>query len=155
MEQMVKKIMTQSPYETEVLGENIAKNLVGGEVVELLSDLGGGKTTFTRGLVRGLGSTDTVTSPTFTISKEYGGAGSRLRIYHFDFYRLQDAALLTDEVAEIIGDPESIVVVEWANIIKHILPKNRACIKFSTTGENTRELTIQHPQELAYIMESV
>lgn len=155
MEQMVKKITTQSPYETEALGENIAKNLVGGEVVELLSDLGGGKTTFTRGLVRGIGSTETVASPTFTISKEYGGVGSRLRVYHFDFYRLKDAALLTDEIAEIIGDPESIVVVEWADIIKHVLPKNRVCIKFSATGENTRELTIQYPQELAYIMEGV
>lgn len=151
MEQMVKKITTQSPYETEVLGENIAKNLVGGEVIELLSDLGGGKTTFTRGLVRGLGSTDTVASPTFTISKEY--TGGRLRVYHFDFYRLQDAALLTDEIAEIIGDPESIVVVEWADIIKHVLPESRVCVKFSTTGENTRELTVQYPQKLTYIME--
>ncbi len=153
MEQIIKKVTTHSPHETEAFGEKIAKQLTGGETIELISDLGGGKTTFTRGLARGLGSTDTVASPTFTISREY--AGGRLQIYHFDFYRLQDAGLITDEIAEIVGDSSGVVVVEWADIVKHVLPRNRVRIKFSTTGENTRELAIQYPKALSYITEAV
>src|SRR5690606_23307454 len=89
--------ITNSPEQTEQFAQILASKLRGGEVIELVSDLGGGKTTFTRGLVGGLKSTDTVASPTFTISREY--TGGRLHVYHFDFYRLGEAGIVGDELA--------------------------------------------------------
>ena len=94
---------SDSAEATELLGERLGKSLRGGEVIELVSDLGGGKTTFVRGLARGAGSHDKVASPTFTISKTYVTDG--YEIHHFDFYRLNDAGIVADELAEVVGDP--------------------------------------------------
>jgi len=80
------RITSESPEATEQLAEAIGRRLTGGEVIELVSDLGGGKTTFVRGLARGLGSADVVSSPTFTVSKVY--KADKLELHHFDFYRL-------------------------------------------------------------------
>src|ERR1700694_1633997 len=87
-----------SPNATELIGERLATHLKGGVVIELMSDLGGGKTTFVRGLARGLGSPDHVSSPTFKLSNVYTIPVSKTpewdrveRLYHYDFYRLPDA----------------------------------------------------------------
>ena len=152
MDNKTQQKTTQSPHETERLAAELATRLSGGEVIELISDLGGGKTTFTRGLVAGLGSTDPVASPTFTISREY--MGGRLGVYHFDFYRLDEAGIIADELAEIVGDSTGVVVVEWAAIVEQVLPKKRLRIEFSTVDESTRQLTFTYPEELSYIMEA-
>lgn len=131
----------------------IANNLRGGEVIELVSDLGGGKTTFTRGLVSGLGSKEPVASPTFTISREY--TGGRFNVYHFDFYRLNEAGVMADELAEIINLPDSIVVVEWGEVVKQILPADRLQIRFTATGDQARRLSLEYPTELNYLLENV
>src|SRR3989337_1220075 len=90
---------TTSAIETEQLGEQIGKLLRGGELIELASDLGGGKTTMTHGLARGIGSSDPVASPTFTISREY--TGGRLHIYHYDLYRLHEFGVVGETRSEV------------------------------------------------------
>ena len=139
--------------QTEQLAEQIGRKLKGGEIIELASDLGGGKTTFVRGLARGLGSSDRVASPTFTISRVY--TSGRLSIYHFDFYRLHEAGLVAEELADIIGDQHVVTVVEWGGIVNNVLPKERMTIHISRSAasDDTRDLTFTYPETLAYLME--
>jgi tRNA threonylcarbamoyladenosine biosynthesis protein TsaE len=96
------RIKTSGPDETVAFGERIGARLRGGEVIDLSSDLGGGKTTMMRGIARGAGSKDHVASPTFTISKEYDAG--KLRIIHFDFYRLTEPGSMAMELADVVGD---------------------------------------------------
>ena len=138
---------------TEKLAEQLGKQLQGGEVIELASDLGGGKTTFVRGLVRGMCSTDKVSSPSFTVSKVY--QADKLQVHHFDFYRLHEAGLLEHELDELMGEKDVVVVVEWADVIQHVLPGRHLRIQIKTTGESTRLLTFEYPQSLSYIMEAI
>lgn len=103
--------LSKSIEDTYALAEEVASSLTGGEVILLSGELGAGKTTFTKGLARALGVTETVTSPTFTLMHQYDGG--RLPIYHFDMYRLESA----DEAAEL-GFEEFIFgggvsVIEW------------------------------------------
>lgn len=139
-----------SPEATEHLAFLIGQRLKGGEVIELVSDLGGGKTAFVRGLARGMGSHDLVASPTFTISREY--RSKKLTLYHFDFYRLHEPGILTAELAEFIADPKAVIAVEWSDIAKHVLPEKRITIKLMLTGEQSRRLQFSYPQELAYLI---
>src|SRR5579885_1224191 len=106
---VVWQTLSTSRQETEELGHKVGQALKGGETIELLSDLGGGKTTFVRGLVHGLHSNDHVASPTFTISREY--SGRRLKLFHYDFYRLQGTAgYMTHDVTEHVNQPHEVVV---------------------------------------------
>jgi len=134
---------------TEQLAEKIGHNLRGGETIELVSDLGGGKTTFVRGLARGMGSTDNVASPTFTLSRQYR-AGS-LNLHHYDFYRLAEPGVVAHELAEVVGQSDSVIVVEWADIVRGVLPTKRLRITFKTLGEHERHLEINCPEELRYL----
>ena len=149
---MTKTITTDSAAKTETWAADIGGNLLGGEFIELVSDLGGGKTTFVRGLLHGMGSNDHVASPTYTISKVY--RAGQLEVYHFDFYRLPEAGLITQELAEVINDPGIVVVVEWAEIVKAALPAERLTIKISQRGDNIRQLTVDYPPKLAYLLEA-
>ncbi len=128
------------------LGNLLGSKLSGGEVIELVSDLGGGKTTFVKGLVQGLGSRDTVASPTFTLKKIY--RSPKLSIYHYDFYRLDGAGIMRDELAESIQDKSAVTVIEWSDIVKDVLPANRLSIKFEPTANfaDEREITIKYPE---------
>ena len=144
---------TDSSEQTERLAETIGSRLRGGEVIELVSDLGGGKTTFTRGLVRGTGSSDQVGSPTFTLSREY--TAPHFTVAHFDFYRLQEAGIVADELAEVEGDPNYVVVVEWGEIVHDVLPKERLTIHLELTGEDARKLTFEYPDTLSYLLEGL
>ena len=147
------KFITESPEATEQLGEAIGMRLRGGEVIELVSDLGGGKTTFVRGLARGFGSTDRVSSPTFTISREYK-SGDRT-IYHFDFYRLHEAGIVADELAEAAHDPNAVVVVEWGDIVADVLPADRLTLALQATGQASRTLTLAFPDAYAYLVKGI
>lgn len=121
--------------------------------MELVSDLGGGKTTFVRGLARGAGSADKVASPTFTISKVYDA--EKFKIHHFDFYRLPDPGIVADELAELVGDPESVIVVEWGDSVQHVLPEERLTIRIQQTPEGNRSLTFTASESLNYLLEGV
>ncbi len=148
---MKKIIHVDSPDETEALGERVGRSLRGGEVIELISDVGGGKTTFVRGLARGAGSKDAVASPTFTLSRLY--ESRHLEIAHFDFYRLSEPELMQHELADHLGDDKTVLVIEWPDTVTAILPAKRAKIELSKTGESSRELTIDLPPELSYLLE--
>lgn len=148
-----RQLISHSDTETERLAAVIAGQLRGGEVIELKSDLGGGKTTFTRGLVQGLGSSDRVASPTFTVSREY--KGGRLHVYHFDFYRLGEAGIMADELAEILLDKISVVVVEWAEMVQNVLPADRLTVEITVVSECEREIFFSYPEHLAYAVEGV
>lgn len=118
------------------LGEALGRRLRGGECIELISDLGGGKTTFIRGLARGLGADEPVASPSFTIAHYY--LASKLALHHYDFYRLADPGVIVHELAESIADPQVVVAVEWPSVVKSVLPTDRLRIKIQVTGEQTR-----------------
>ena len=150
---MTLQINSTSSAATEQFAEQLGRKLRGGEVVELVSDLGGGKTTFTRGLVRGAGSSDKVASPTFTISREY--QAPQFTIAHFDFYRLGEAGIVADELSELIGDPHYVTVVEWGDIVHDVLPEKRLTVQINQTGEEARSLTFAYPEELAYLVEDL
>ncbi|HVV66896.1 MAG TPA: tRNA (adenosine(37)-N6)-threonylcarbamoyltransferase complex ATPase subunit type 1 TsaE [Candidatus Saccharimonadales bacterium] len=135
--------------ETLKIAEAIGRKLKGGEVFELVSDLGGGKTAFVRGLAKGMGSKDAVRSPSFTLSNEY--RSDSLTLYHFDFYRLHDPGIMKDELAEAITDPKGIVAVEWAEIVENVLPAERITIRIKATGEHSREITVKYPQAVKYL----
>lgn len=139
-----------SPEATEQIGERIGACVRGGEVIELVSDLGGGKTTFVRGLARGMGSADRVSSPTFTLSREYA-AGERT-LYHFDLYRLNEAGLMADEVAELAGAADAVTVIEWGDVVQHVLPKHTLRIAIHALGETERDMEITCPPELKYLL---
>jgi tRNA threonylcarbamoyladenosine biosynthesis protein TsaE len=145
---------SSSSDETEQLAEALGRSLRGGETIELISDLGGGKTTFVRGLARGMGSGDKVSSPTFTISKVYDGSDKK-QIHHFDFYRLEEPGIIADELAEVLGDPQIIVVVEWADIVHDVLPKERLSILIRQNPVGIREITFHYPETLTYLIEEV
>jgi tRNA threonylcarbamoyladenosine biosynthesis protein TsaE len=145
--------VSASSETTERLAAKLGANARGGEVIELVSDLGGGKTTFVRGLAEGLGSTDHVSSPTFKISNVY--QGGELTLYHYDFYRLPEAGLLAHELHDALEDPKAVIVVEWGEIVRNVLPERRLTIKIKPIGENSREFSFEPQTELEYLLEGV
>lgn len=147
------KVHTKSSEASELIGEQIGKNLKGGEIIEFVSDLGGGKTTITRGIVRGSGSSNQVNSPTFTISKVY--KSPKYEIHHFDFYRLAGAGLIEHEIHDLIGDKSIVMIVEWGEVVAHVLPDSRLTIEITKSSENDRVLILKYPKELEYIMKGL
>ena len=123
------------------LAERLGRSLCGGEFIELIGDVGAGKTTFTRGLARGLGIIDDIQSPTFTISRIYATSDGR-RLAHYDFYRLQDAGILAMEIEETLQDNQTITVVEWGEIVAGVLPENRITIHLVASSEDARDICI-------------
>ncbi|MFT4416898.1 tRNA (adenosine(37)-N6)-threonylcarbamoyltransferase complex ATPase subunit type 1 TsaE [Fredinandcohnia humi] len=132
------ELVTNTPEETFHFSNRLAERLQPGDVLTLEGDLGAGKTTFTKGLAKGLGITRTVNSPTFTIIKEYQG---RLPLYHMDVYRLENSE--EDLGFDEYFDGEGVTVVEWAHLIKEQLPKNRLIISIKHIGDTMRKITVQ------------
>ena len=126
----------------EQLGEAIGRSVSGSEVLELVGDIGAGKTTLTKGIARALGINEPVQSPTFTISRVYDSPKG-LRLAHYDFYRLGEAGIMGDEIREAMDD-DSVVVVEWAGAVDDDLPKDRLVVKITTISEEER-LVEFHP----------
>ena len=131
------KINIQNEIETKKFGMRLADSAKAGDVIALIGDLGTGKTTLTKYIAEGLGITETITSPTFNIVKEY--RSGRLPLFHFDVYRISDP----DEMFEIgyeeyfYGD--GVCVVEWADIIEDLLPEDAMVIRISRgAGEEER-----------------
>lgn len=122
-------------------------------MIELVSDLGGGKTTFVRGLADGIGSSDTVTSPTFTLSNVY--QGQALTMHHFDFYRLAEPGIMREELAEVLTDPRAVTIIEWADIVHDVLPTERLTIHITATGEMSRHYEIHTTEALQYLTEGI
>ena len=136
-----KHIEVKSEQEMRALGEKLGGLLKGGEVIELVGDVGAGKTTFTKGLAVGLGIDEDVQSPSFTISRVYD-ARDGLLLSHYDFYRLSDAGIMANELKETTQDPTAVTVIEWADIVDGVLPETRLLIEFAAPTETTRNLTL-------------
>ncbi|UXH42680.1 tRNA (adenosine(37)-N6)-threonylcarbamoyltransferase complex ATPase subunit type 1 TsaE [Rossellomorea vietnamensis] len=132
------EIMTNSPEETGHFAEKLAGLLKPGAVLTLEGDLGAGKTTFTKGLAKGLGVTKTVNSPTFTIIKEYKG---RLPLYHMDVYRLDDS--FEDLGFDEYFEGEGVTVIEWAHLIKDQLPKELLSLSIYREGDSKRRIVLK------------
>ena len=137
---------TFSPSETENLGAAVAQKLTAGTVLAYRGDLGAGKTAFTRGLARGLGCKEIVTSPTYTIVNEY--LGGRLPLFHFDMYRLASSDDLWDIGWEDYLERGGIAAVEWSENIEDAL-EDAIVITIHKTGETSRRIVIEGGENLA------
>ena len=131
---------TFSAEETEAFAERFARSLKGGEVLLLKGELGAGKTRFVKGLARGLGVDDAVTSPTFALHNSYSG---RLTLNHFDFYRLDSS----DEAAvlgldELFYESNSVAAIEWSERVSDLLPLNCITVELIKTGDDSRLITV-------------
>lgn len=137
---MERQFTFNQPTATQNLGAQIAPGLTAGDVLVLNGDLGAGKTTFTKGLAKGLGIDAIIKSPTFTIIREY--AGGRLPLYHMDVYRLEHGGA-GDLGLDEYFDGQGVSVVEWAQFVADELPSNYLAITFQRTDqENQRILTL-------------
>jgi tRNA threonylcarbamoyladenosine biosynthesis protein TsaE len=133
---------TASEEETIALGERIARELPRKRVVLLIGELGAGKTTLAKGIVKGLGaaSPDEVSSPTFTLIHEYGREG---RVYHVDLYRLEEARELATLGLEDLFDREAIVLIEWGERFPQILPADHSEIRIRAGDQDQREVDVR------------
>jgi len=131
---------TNSPAETEKLGAALAVKLEPGTVIAYRGDLGAGKTAFTRGLAKGLGCTDLVTSPTYTIVNEY--LGGRLPLFHFDMYRLRSSDDLFDIGWEDYLERGGVCAVEWSENVADAM-EDAVSITIEKLGEDSRRITIE------------
>ena len=140
------EFITHSPEETEALGEALAKCLTPGTVIAYRGDLGAGKTAFTRGLARGLGVREIVTSPTYTIVNEY--LGGRMPLFHFDMYRLGSSDELFDIGWEDYLERGGVCAVEWSENVDDAM-EGAIYITIHKTGEESRRIKIEGGENLA------
>lgn len=139
------EVTCDDSVETMQVGKKFGELAKAGQLIELVGDVGAGKTTFVKGLAKGLGIEEDITSPTFNIKNEYQG---RLKLAHLDLYRLSEPGLIADEIKDSIDERDQVIVIEWAEDISKMLPKDRIKIEFKTTGENSRKLRIDLPDSL-------
>ncbi len=140
--------ITNSPEETEAVGAALGKVLTPGSIIAYKGDLGAGKTAFTRGLARGLGATEQVTSPTYTIVNEY--LSGRMPLFHFDMYRLRSSDDLWDIGWEDYLDRGGVCAVEWSENVEDAM-ENAICVCIEKTGDESRRITIEGGECLADI----
>ena len=140
------EFITKSPAQTECVGEALAKHLSAGAVIAYRGDLGAGKTAFTRGLARGLGITESVTSPTYTIVNEY--LGGRLPLFHFDMYRLGGEDELFDIGWEDYLERGGVCAVEWSENVPEAM-ENAISVTIFRLDEDTRKIVIEGGEQLA------
>ena len=132
--------LSHSEKETEQLGERLGQALSPGTVVAYTGGLGMGKTAFTRGLARGLGCTERVTSPTFTLVNEYPG---RIPLFHFDVYRLSSSDALYDIGWDDYLDRGGVCAVEWSENVMDALPEDTVWVRIAREGDTGRSITIE------------
>ena len=138
--------ITNSPVETEAVGQALGKLLQPGTVIAYLGDLGAGKTAFTRGLARGLGAQEPVTSPTYTIVNEY--LSGRIPLFHFDMYRLSSSDDLWDIGWEDYLERGGVCAVEWSENVADAM-ENAITVRIEKLGEDSRRITIEGGDMLA------
>ncbi|MBR3594792.1 tRNA (adenosine(37)-N6)-threonylcarbamoyltransferase complex ATPase subunit type 1 TsaE [Candidatus Saccharibacteria bacterium] len=149
-------MLFKTEQELTTFAENLGRTLEPPLVFELIGDVGAGKTTFTRALAKGLGIKAPVTSPSFTICNRYEWSAQQKRashrgatpvgnfeLIHYDFYRLENPGLMLDDLQESLTNPSAIVILEWANSVKNILPKDHITITFRTLEDGSRDLQIK------------
>lgn len=152
---MMYNVTTTNSAVTVDLAKQIGGRLHGGEFIELVSDVGGGKTTFVKGLLAGLGYYGQVPSPTFTISRVYD-VRDGMKFYHYDFYRLHEPDMATAELDEVEKDAASVVAVEWGEQVPDVLPNERIVIRIEQgSKEDERHISITAPETLNYVIQGL
>lgn len=130
-----------SDIEMRNAGKKLASQLRGGDCIELIGDVGAGKTTFMKGVAEGLQCTEELASPSFTIARHY--TGERFTLTHFDFYRLADAGVMQYDLQEALADTKNITAVEWAETVDAVLPEHRIVVSIEYhEQEHMRTITI-------------
>ena len=148
----INKVTTYSEDDTMELAQNIESEKFPNMVIALEGDLGSGKTVFAKAFAKALGITDNITSPTYNIIKEYDNA--EMKLFHMDVYRLSD-------IKQDLGIPEyfkkrGVSIIEWADLIPELLPKNRLDIRIKIIDENTRQFIIEpHGEKYVDLCERV
>lgn len=133
------------------LGRRFGERFRGGEVVELVGDVGTGKTTLVKGFGEGLGVDDDVQSPSFTISRVYE-ARDGLELHHYDFYRLSEAGVMSFGLGESVDDPKTVTVIEWADTVADVLPDSRISIRLAYDPSGSgRTVSIDLPKRYEYL----
>lgn len=130
-----------SEDEMKAFGARLGASLKGGEVIQLVGDIGAGKTTLVKGIAQGMGIEEAVQSPSFTISRVYDGP-SGIRLAHYDFYRLSEPGIMANELDEDIHDPKTVTIIEWADIVEGVLPVGHKTITITSPTDSTREVTL-------------
>ncbi len=127
--------LSNSNEQTLEIGQQIASTLVGGDILLMYGDLGAGKTTLTKGIAKGLGVDNDITSPTFTLMNMYPVAGGKIKqLVHIDTYRMEDAQELLDiGVEDYLGSPDTVTIIEWPEKIESLL-----------TGKNVKKIFLEH-----------
>jgi tRNA threonylcarbamoyladenosine biosynthesis protein TsaE len=142
------RYLTTSEKQTFLLGEKFARELKGGEVIGLIGNLGAGKTVFVKGMASSMEIKNKITSPTFVLMKIYKIPKSNLqnpisRLVHIDAYRLKSGKeILSTGAEEYFNKPDSIVIIEWADKIKEVLPKKTKFVKITSNNKNKRKIII-------------
>jgi len=141
---VVKSIFSHSEEETKTFGKEIGKGLSKGDIIALFGELGAGKTVLVKGICEGLGITEGVKSPSFTIVREYISQKPRQsanKVYHIDLYRITDpSTILVQEIYEYLRERNGICIIEWADRIEDILPPDTTKIYIKIFNETEREI---------------
>lgn len=156
MKLMLFNYISKEEKDTYELGIRIGQNLLGGEIVILDGDLGSGKTVLAKGIAKGIGSGDDVSSPTFTVEHIY--TGSKLTMHHYDLYRLGELGLMSEELQEVLNDNTTITVIEWPQAAEDDLYKNKLVrIKFDkdSSEENMRHIQVDAPESIKHVLNSM
>jgi tRNA threonylcarbamoyladenosine biosynthesis protein TsaE len=148
------RFVCKTPDDTKRLAEEIGKAVKGGEVIEFHSDLGGGKTTFMKGMGVGMGVTDVIQSPTFAISLLHK-AERGLELHHFDFYRLDDPGVVRASLAESLAQHNAVVAVEWGDTVHDVLGSDVISVTLSTQDDDSRVITIKVPAKFEHIAQAL
>ena len=145
-------MIIHSEQEMLDFGANFAKSIISDDsnIIELVGDVGAGKTTFVRGLAKGLGISQPITSPSFTISKSYALPNGKGNLIHYDFYRLQDPGLMSEDLAENLANPDNIIVIEWGTSISDLLPPNHTAIFIEKSDMDSREIIVKNNRSNAF-----
>ncbi len=136
------EIRVESEAELRAFGERLGAMLRGTESIELVGDVGAGKTTLVKAIAAGMGVSDDVSSPSYTLSQTYEAPGG-LRLAHYDFYRLADPGILTQELEEVLADSGTVVAIEWADIVAGVLPTDHLSVHISPTGDDGRKIVFK------------
>lgn len=144
---------TYSAKETISLASAIGSRLRGGEIFVLNSDMGGGKTTFTKGLANGAGITDDVSSPSFTVQNSY--TGSRLSMEHFDFYRLQVGGVVEQQLKEVADSHLAVIVIEWGDIVSDNIPEHSITCTILAKDDEVRVFEFTYGESYSYLFDGV
>lgn len=141
---MSKKIRVNcaTDAETKLVGQKIGEMLKPHDLVEISGDIGVGKTTFVKGMALGINSEQLVTSPTFTVAQVYQG---RIKLHHMDLYRQDSPELMDYQINEALEEPNSAVVIEWSDVVNHVLPYRRYKVEINVKSDESRTITIDPP----------